>query len=1312
MQGSVLVSFCEGTCWGGTVEVVHQSGPLADEIGTDSVSCLVRCENVKTMMIEMTNNRMRNSIGKGLLVAFLLHAGRLCAATVIPTVTFDSDSVGSQSGNPYLVHSTMADWQVATDAILDPLPAENVYQSTHDQTNLRVVFPTVSLAVGESLRVKVDYRYLAQPNDPGIQPFNFLRFGAYETHSTATYTDDRGYLADVSYWESAASSGSGTKDGDYAVRREDNVWDDFDLGPLLDNDTSPVNWTPPAVPETGDIRTLQQADGSMATWPKMTDEGTSDDHAAVICITNSGSYVEVCLYHGFPAVMVGRAVDRSANPIVTFDSLYLESPSDNSGFNIDNIGIQHLPQGMGCCSDCFELEDLTLGDSYVVGDTFVIQNASGTAALDVETVPFAWADGTVFSGGVVTIENGGLAGHGGNEFNVNNVGLRFSSSAGSVPGFSFLFGEYGGNLNFSINGDFRNFNNFQDINGSVIGGAVVFVVGGNGNDQGQLAAFGTINGFSVGGQELYVDHICPELDDVEDHPDDPNDPDHPDDGDGQWGRISGYKFQGGEEVSNNLYGPFGLAFSDSGMLYVANEGRGGGGWHVSAVDPAGEVDTFALGFNGPSGVAFNSVGELYISDDTNRVFLLDPLGGASVFVDETAGLSNPNAIAFDSMDNLYVVSSGGFVSRFLPDGTFDKLLADGLSNPESVVVDELAGMLFVSDVDGKIWQMEMNPVLPSVVPGTLFADTGAFTEGGLSRDAAGNFYLSAYNEGSVYQVTPSGVVTEIATGISQARGSTIGPDGKLYVTSYDGDEVYRIDLGTFVVEFFAPTAVLGIPAGSGGGGLPGWVIYLDQNHNGVLDSGEVSTVTDGSGYYEFLGLVPDTYIVAEEMLPGWTQIVPGAPDYDYTVVLGPGDYAFGIDFVNVPDADDACLSWYRANDPGAVSVFATASEQAAVDFDLAISLVPGVQGLIDFEAFGIGDFTTKILDANVSATLMNTGDSVVGNQPGIADQTTASSGLGFNTTPGGEKHLQVLPLNNGPDGGVVLSFNHPAKALGFYLIGLEETKREVWAFIEFADGSSQAVMTEVGLNPGGGLQFFGFVAEECPIKTFSLVELYDGDVAGDRDIFGIDDIRYVVDDRYAVSVPDEPVDGDHGKEAFFLDGEAPGQGGAANGSPGSDDPRGWPFGALGPNEHTPTPFDPFDAGFAHGVPPSHESEMSQSNGQGPDGGNPEVARPVAPEAREPGGLEPKSNELEKPSGPPHPQLPEGIEVKPIELVNGRPAFGKSISVLPLLGDPHPSESRKLRSGQFGDPGLNERRGAPQRTKTPAFQQGIVREGFR
>lgn len=57
-------------------------------------------------------------------------------------------------------------------------------------------------------------------------------------------------------------------------------------------------------------------------------------------------------------------------------------------------------------------------------------------------------------------------------------------------------------------------------------------------------------------------------------------------------------------------------------------------------------------------------------------------------------------------------------------------------------------------------------------------------------------------------------------------------------------------------------------------GLPGWTIYLDVNDNDVLDVGEVSTVTDSGGLYEFAELPPGAYTVAEVIHTGWFQSSP------------------------------------------------------------------------------------------------------------------------------------------------------------------------------------------------------------------------------------------------------------------------------------------------------------------------------------------------------------------------------------------------------------------------------------------------------
>ena len=767
--------------------------------------------------------------------------------------------------------------------------------------------------------------------------------------------------------------------------------------------------------------------------------------------------------------------------------------------------------------DCVEFEELALGDTYNVGDTFNVQNADGSLEFDVQGKDFQWADGTMTSAGVATVENGGQAGHHGNEMETNNINLLFHSATGPLDGLSILFGEYGGNVNLSVNGSaIKNAGNIKDLDGMVIGGVrVVVPVGGFGNDKGELCLFAqgsAISEFAIGGQEFWIDHICAK---EKGDPGDPNDPkdgidfgDLPDyevgthdgdfidtipdykttladngprhpirkglslpsepgvigadtidgepdgqptdgaDGDdsnneddeqgfigmltsqvidassssmpdsvfvdvsiissipvqnetgdeayfkmfadfnlngdfedagelvyftkvpgdnsvtsleptfiqthhfvdvcnankdvvlpirmrlstdpnmisyGQapdgevvdflfsyqmqsdnWcpvieesGKIAGYKNGGDMVIEDNLHGPFGLAFDSAGNLMIANEGRGGGGLHVSVADPSGVVSTQAIGFNGPSGVAYNSAGVLHISDDSNRVFQVAGDGTVTVLIDETKGLANPNALAFDSSDNLYVMSSGGFLTRFDASTLAPTIITGGYVNSQGVVISESENRIYVSEENGKVYYITLTGASASSSPGTLFADTAMRTEGGLIRDGAGNIYLSAYDTGKVMKIDPTGSVSEHVTGISQARGLAFDASGVLYVTSYDTDKVYRIDPSSGAPVLYAPTSAT--PVVVPGAGLPGWKIYLDLNENGTLDAGEPSDVTDMSGRYEFIGLEAGTYKVREVMQPGWMQIFPGAPDFQHVVALAADEVIDNINFQNVPD---------------------------------------------------------------------------------------------------------------------------------------------------------------------------------------------------------------------------------------------------------------------------------------------------------------------------------------------------------------------------------------------------------------------------
>ena len=73
--------------------------------------------------------------------------------------------------------------------------------------------------------------------------------------------------------------------------------------------------------------------------------------------------------------------------------------------------------------------------------------------------------------------NVGRAGGTGNEVAVNNILMTISVGFGqTLEAVRFSFGEYGGNLNVSVNNQFVNFDNFSRIHGTTIGGVKVNVL--------------------------------------------------------------------------------------------------------------------------------------------------------------------------------------------------------------------------------------------------------------------------------------------------------------------------------------------------------------------------------------------------------------------------------------------------------------------------------------------------------------------------------------------------------------------------------------------------------------------------------------------------------------------------------------------------------------------------------------------------------------------------------------------------------------------------------------------------------------------
>jgi len=151
-------------------------------------------------------------------------------------------------------------------------------------------------------------------------------------------------------------------------------------------------------------------------------------------------------------------------------------------------------------ADCVDFEDPALGTIYNVGDTFT------DSGVNIEVEEYYWYGGGSTTDGTATIQNAGEAGGSGQDINCNNVNLAFDFSY-PLDGLSLLYGYSGGDLNININGVLEKSLDPASIPSPIGGVNVVNTDFGAG--KGMLTLSGTINSFAIGGQEFWVDDVCP-----------------------------------------------------------------------------------------------------------------------------------------------------------------------------------------------------------------------------------------------------------------------------------------------------------------------------------------------------------------------------------------------------------------------------------------------------------------------------------------------------------------------------------------------------------------------------------------------------------------------------------------------------------------------------------------------------------------------------------------------------------------------------------------------------------------------------------
>ncbi len=150
--------------------------------------------------------------------------------------------------------------------------------------------------------------------------------------------------------------------------------------------------------------------------------------------------------------------------------------------------------------DCVDFEDLQLGTVYTVPANFL---SSGTT---ITTSAFQWTNGTWTSAGSAQVQNIGLSGGTGYDLAANNITVNFDFGR-PVENLRVFFHDYGGNVNLTVNGDFNNVLDLDELNEQIVGGTFV-EVSLSPTGSGIMVINGTVNSFSIGGQELWIDDIC------------------------------------------------------------------------------------------------------------------------------------------------------------------------------------------------------------------------------------------------------------------------------------------------------------------------------------------------------------------------------------------------------------------------------------------------------------------------------------------------------------------------------------------------------------------------------------------------------------------------------------------------------------------------------------------------------------------------------------------------------------------------------------------------------------------------------------
>lgn len=293
----------------------------------------------------------------------------------------------------------------------------------------------------------------------------------------------------------------------------------------------------------------------------------------------------------------------------------------------------------------------------------------------------------------------------------------------------------------------------------------------------------------------------------------------------------------GSALEARLFSPTGIARDIAGNLYVADAGNA----VVRKVDQTtADVTTIAgtasagiadgpatmARFARPTGVAVDTEGNVFVADSySSTVRKISPSGVTSTLAGsggeygEVDGSGSdarfmlPKAVCVDGSGNVYVAdTNNNAIRKITPAGAVTTLAhinsfgpdpfnpSQIPAYPEGIVADQAGNIFVAGTASSAIFKVTPEGDVSTFagMPGRTGLGNGSGTQArfnhptGLSMDSTGNIFVADTLGGSIRKITPAGVVTTVAVGITRIRGVAVDAAGNLYASATFDSTIRKI----------------------------------------------------------------------------------------------------------------------------------------------------------------------------------------------------------------------------------------------------------------------------------------------------------------------------------------------------------------------------------------------------------------------------------------------------------------------------------------------------------------------------------------